>query len=254
MLVALFGILIVCAVVGTKLGFRKSNSIASKNEKNELLLENNEGQIENFKHRKREIVFKKITGVVLGNEKYNETHISSSGGGGYVSQYGGHVRAPQISSTTTTNQEIWIKTEDGSEKSIKLKGYDIPMRPGHKITVISAGNKGADSHWYTVIVNHSTDKHSLLNNATALNNLLKIEQATGKSLLLAVLMFFSMLILSAVIYPKFLSTDASQQIIWGIPIGFFVYRVIVKINNVSDLRRNLSVYLKNLIQQAHQNT
>ncbi len=100
--------------------------------------------MESFKHGKKEVAFYTVTGEVLGNDKYSETHVSSSGGGGYVGQYGGHISAPQVSSRTTTNQEIWIKTESGSEKSIQLKGYDIPMRPGHKITVISAGNKDAN--------------------------------------------------------------------------------------------------------------
>lgn len=210
--------------------------------------------MESFKHGKKEVAFYTVTGEVLGNDKYSETHVSSSGGGGYVGQYGGHISAPQVSSRTTTNQEIWIKTESGSEKSIQLKGYDIPMRPGHKITVISAGNKDADSHWYTAIVNHSTEKHWLLNKADDLNKLLKIELATGKSLLMAVLMFFCLLFFMALVAQDFGNTGTGQMIMWGTPIGFFIYRVIVKNTRASNMCKALNLHLENIVKQAYQIT
>jgi hypothetical protein len=208
--------------------------------------------MESFKYRKKEIVFYKVAGEVLGNDKYSETHVSSSGGGGYVGQYGGHVSAPQVSSITTTNQEIWIKTESGSEESIQLKGYDIPMRSGHKISVILAGNKDAGSY-YTVIVNHSTGKHWLLHNADGLNERLNIERATGKSLLIAVLMFFSLLSLGLGIGGGEFDLEYNW-ILWGLPIGFLLYRNAVKASRYNDMCKALNLHLENIVKQAYQNT
>lgn len=67
--------------------------------------------MENFKHRNKEIEFWSVTGEIMAQNKYSETHVSSSGGGGYIGAHGGHIRAPSVHSTTVTNHEFWIKTE-----------------------------------------------------------------------------------------------------------------------------------------------
>jgi hypothetical protein len=138
-----------------------------------------------FVHRGKEVEFLQVTGEVLGSNKYSETHVSSSGGGGYVGKYGGNVSAPQIHSTAVTNHEFWIKTEDGVEVDIKLQGTDIPLRVGQRISVIAATRKGSERMWYSVLVNHSAGKHWFINKADDLNKLLKLEQCTGKSLIVA---------------------------------------------------------------------
>ena len=115
--------------------------------------------MDSFKHKNKEIEFWQVTGEVLGQNKYSETHVSSSGGGGHVTQHGGHVSAPKVHSTTVTNHEFWIKTDDGTEESVQLSGYDIPLREGQRITLISAGVKGYDSGYFSILVNHNTSKH-----------------------------------------------------------------------------------------------
>lgn len=141
--------------------------------------------MESFKHKSKEIEFWSVTGVVLGQNKYSETHVSSSGGGGSVGPYGGHVSAPQIHSSTVTNHEFWIQQEDGTERCIQLSGHDIPLREGQKITLISAGLKEKDSGYFTILLNHAANKHWYLNNGNDLNRKLKIDQMSGKSLFLA---------------------------------------------------------------------
>jgi hypothetical protein len=59
--------------------------------------------MKSFNYKNKELTFSCITGVVQGGqEKRSETHVSSSGGGGYVGKHGGHVGAPEVRSTVTT--------------------------------------------------------------------------------------------------------------------------------------------------------
>ncbi|MCY1361488.1 hypothetical protein D9M69_481560 [compost metagenome] len=101
------------------------------------------------------ILLKVWTGEVLSSDKSYETRVTSSGGGGYVGQYGGHVAAPKISSHAIERHEIWIRDENGEEQSIQLSNANISLRPGQRISVIlAARHRGADMH-VAAIVNHS---------------------------------------------------------------------------------------------------
>lgn len=199
--------------------------------------------MENFKHRKKEIEFWSVTGEILGQNKYSETHVSSSGGGGYVGRHGGHVSSPSVHSTTVTNHEFWIKKEDGSEKSVQLAGHDIPLREGQKITLISAGIKGNDSGCFSVLVNHNANKHWFINKAASLNKRLEIDQVSGKSILIAGGLWW-------------LVTYITNSVETGAVIAgaFVVYRLATKIPRISKMRNSLDKHLESLAQQVYQNT
>ncbi|MBO0399812.1 hypothetical protein ACK36F_07690 [Aeromonas veronii] len=212
--------------------------------------------MEDFTHCGKEVEFWQVTGEVLGSNKYSETHVSvsSSGGGGYVGPNGGHVSAPSVHSTssTITNHEFWIKTEDGLEKDIKLRGVDVPLRPGQKITLISAKRKGADNGWYSILVNHSAGKHWFINSAEELNKKLKLELLTGKSLLIAGAIIWSVAYLTA---PEGYRGKSWDDASWGIALGaagiFIVYRLIIKLSRVSGLIKKLESHLESLAQSAY---
>lgn len=206
--------------------------------------------MESFIHRGKKIDFWKVTGEVLGSDKYSETHITSSGGGGYVGQNGGHVSAPTINSSTVTNHEFWIKTEDGLEKAIKLRGSDIPLRPGQKITLISAGIES--SGWYSILVNHSAGKHWIINSAVELNKLLKLELITGKSLLIAGGIAFVITYLTAPDrYGSKVWSGASWEMALGAAGVFIVYRLIVKFRRIDDLHKKLKNHLEDIARLAY---
>ncbi|WP_165313155.1 hypothetical protein [Vibrio ziniensis] len=199
--------------------------------------------MENFKHRNKEIKFWSVTGEILGQNKYSETHVSSSGGGGYVGQHGGHVSAPTVHSTTVTNHEFWIKKEDGSEKSIQLAGHDIPLREGQKITLISAGIKGKDSGYFSVLVNHNANQHWFVNKADSLNKLLKIDQISGKSIFIAGGLWW--------LVTSITNSVGTGAIITG---AFVVYRIATKIPRIIKMIKALNKHLESIAQQAYQNT
>lgn len=142
--------------------------------------------MDNFRYKNKEIEFWKITGNVIDHNKYSETHVFSSGGGGYVGPSGGHVSTPQINSTVVTNQELWINTDDGREVNVQFSDRDIPLREGQRVTLIGAKLKGKDTGYYSVLINHNANQHWFINDAGGLNKQLKIYQISGRSLLVAI--------------------------------------------------------------------
>lgn len=119
--------------------------------------------MDSFKNHKKgtELEFSSYTGEVLDSNKYSETHVYSSGGGGTVNSGSGYVDGPTVHSSSSTVHEFWIKESNGIEKAISVSGYDIPLRAGQKITVIYAGQKGL-SQYLWALVNHNAQKHWFL--------------------------------------------------------------------------------------------
>lgn len=122
----------------------------------------------NFKVNNDEIIFWSFTGVVLSQNKYSETRVWSSGGGGHVGPHGGHVAAAQTHSSATTKQEFWLKLDDGKEESINLSGYDIPIRESQKISVLMAQTKTSKSAYYVSLINHNSGVTHKINGAEEL--------------------------------------------------------------------------------------
>ena len=215
--------------------------------------------------------FWKITGEVLDCKKYNETHISSSGGGGNINQIGGyisgHIDPQRIDSSTVTNLEIWIKTEDGSEKDIRLNGIDIPLRPGQKVTLISAGVKGAGQGLYSILVNHSAGKHWFITDAlNLLDHLRKHWLTTGFGRLKQL---FSMVVWMAFISlgirfcslmtESYISTSITFAIFCLITV-FIYYKTMrntmqfILYTRGRDCVKKLTIHLDNLAQLAYKSS
>jgi hypothetical protein len=99
------------------------------------------------------------SGTVLSTSKHSKTDIASYGGGGWVGQHGGSVSAPTIVSSTTTEQEIWIRRDNGEETAIKLVNVEVPVREGQRVTFIAAKNPQAKDGFWVTLVNHSANRY-----------------------------------------------------------------------------------------------
>lgn len=89
-------------------------------------------------------------GEVVGQQKWSETEVHTSGGGGYVQQ-GSYVRLPHVSSTNHEKHEFWIREEDGKEIAINFTDANFPAREGQKIWVAWGNNsrsKGNSSYLF----------------------------------------------------------------------------------------------------------
>ena len=81
--------------------------------------------------------FSLYQGTVLSHRRWSDTHIWSSGGGGYVDpKFGGHVAAAQISSQILQRVEVFIKDDDGLKHALELTDVGVPLTDGNKIIAV----------------------------------------------------------------------------------------------------------------------
>jgi hypothetical protein len=140
--------------------------------------------LDSFKAGKEDIRFWSFTGEVISQNKYSETHVWSSGGGGHLGPRGGHVAAAQTHSSVTTKQEFWLKLDDGTEKSVQLGGYDIPLRESQKISILMAQTETSESAYYAALINHTSSKtHTILSADSILDKLIDFNPKPLRSFL-----------------------------------------------------------------------
>ena len=92
------------------------------------------------------------SGVLLETSGSTETRVRGSIG---TDRRGG--THGFVTSTTDDRQKIWLKLADGSETWFRWTGFEVPIRPGHKITVVLVSD-GRDSY-VLGIVNHTTKEY-----------------------------------------------------------------------------------------------
>ena len=92
------------------------------------------------------------SGVLLETSGSTETHVGGSIG---TDRRGGTYGF--VTSTTADRQKIWLKLADGSETWFRWTGFEVPIRQGHKITVVLVSD-GRDSY-VLGIVNHTTKEY-----------------------------------------------------------------------------------------------
>ncbi len=103
--------------------------------------------------------------VVTDPNIWSETHVRSTGGGGYVHPtYGGHVSSPQVYSTVKERLKYFVKTDQGNE--LELNDAVI-ARKGHSINLIYGGLVGS-TRYLLATENSALSKYKL--NSPRYNN------------------------------------------------------------------------------------
>lgn len=125
--------------------------------------------IAKFSYRGANITFRSIPGVVLAGDRTvsKETHIS--GGGGHVPASGGYVVAPKLHTTTTENQELWIRDESGRDVRFMLAEYTAPVLAGQSVVMVVGETGGSARDVPTMLMNLSAEeRHELMGMAALL--------------------------------------------------------------------------------------
>ena len=179
-------------------------------------------------------------------------------------------------STSITNHQFWIRTEDGEEQPIHLRGVDIPLRVGQKITLISASRKGAKDGWISILVNHSAGRHWFVKNAIGLNRQLSIDVFTGKSIIIAGVLGFALFYVTtnytsdASVFVQMAMdwlSHAGLHYVWHlrvetvmnampfvIPGIYLIYRGFTKVVRSIILHKRLQSHLNKLAQSVYTDT
>ncbi|MEK7764274.1 MAG: hypothetical protein AAB433_22090 [Nitrospirota bacterium] len=107
-----------------------------------------------------------LTGEVKDSRKWTSTEVSGEGGGGggYVQGGSGYVSTQpvNITSTTTTHDQLFVQGSDGKEICVETSNANLQVRPGHIVSVVWGIKKGKDQGYYWTIFNHNTEKTNWL--------------------------------------------------------------------------------------------
>jgi hypothetical protein len=141
-----------------------------------------ESKMHTFTHGDTTVVFTVLSGEVVGSEKLSETRVTSTGGV-HVNGKDSEVTPVRISSVSIINHEFWVKTPDGVEHDVKLRGVDIPLRTGQEVSLISALKKDG-SPLHTLLQNHTASKRWVLRDANALHTELELAPFNWKTVMI----------------------------------------------------------------------
>ncbi len=105
---------------------------------------------------KKKVKFWTITGEVISSAKRSDTYVRGS-----TSGYNGQVYG-NVNSNVVVAHEFWLRKPDGTEEEVQLRGHDIPLREGHKVTMLLAHPEGETNSKYVALINHTAGKYWLL--------------------------------------------------------------------------------------------
>ena len=104
-----------------------------------------------------------IEGEVLSQQKWSETLVRGSGGGGYISQGSGAISDVNISSSSTEQLEFWVKGDDGRETAFRLADSELALRAGQRVRIARGGRLGTKRSTTLLSRNHASgETHALV--------------------------------------------------------------------------------------------
>ena len=110
----------------------------------------------------KQVWLEAMTGRVADEKKWNETHIRSSGGGGFVYNGSGFVNPTRISNVNTTRHEFWLVAENGRELCVDLRNSSVQVRPGQVVTMAWGAVQGQKRGPFLLYQNHTTGERQWL--------------------------------------------------------------------------------------------
>ncbi len=103
-----------------------------------------------------------MTGRVLGEKKWAETHVHGSGGGGSVYAGTGYVSPIRVTSTHTTRHEFWVQGANGQEICVALADSPVSVRENQLVSVAWAARQGQARGPFLLLQNRASGEHGWL--------------------------------------------------------------------------------------------
>jgi hypothetical protein len=119
------------------------------------------------------------SGALTGVSTRDRMYVSGGGGGGSVyTDSHGHVHGSSapvwVNTTYETTMELWILDAEGRESSVRIR-KDIPLKEGHRVTVMNACVDGGPVH-LCLILNHTAREMHFLRRSLAVVQLSPMER------------------------------------------------------------------------------
>lgn len=101
-------------------------------------------------------------GTLTAVEKTVRTYVSGGGIFSYTDSSGHvHTQGAPIRTSHETTTDMWILGDDGHESSLRIQA-DIPLKVGHRISVVASRFDGSDSSHVCLVVNETAGEFSIL--------------------------------------------------------------------------------------------
>ncbi|MDT8999564.1 hypothetical protein RQP53_09835 [Paucibacter sp. APW11] len=84
-----------------------------------------------------------IEGEVVSQQKWSETQIRATGGGGYINQGSGLISDVQLSTSSSEQLEFWVRSDDGKETAFRLADTGLALRAGQRVRIARGGKLGS---------------------------------------------------------------------------------------------------------------
>lgn len=105
------------------------------------------------------------TGTVVRCQVWSDTRVSggSNASTSWVGPQGGHVSTPQVSitSTTTENQQLFIRQDDGLEFDQRFINTRVAIRDGARVSIVYVPDQDGEP---LAVINHNTGKSQIFEN------------------------------------------------------------------------------------------
>ena len=108
-----------------------------------------------FQYRGGRASLNVLRGKVVAHKQWVTSDVQGSGGGGYVSNGGGHISNVRISTTHTNHISFFVRSNDGQEASVSLGDIQLDLRDDHEVSLVWIVRDGDASGPYLFVVNHS---------------------------------------------------------------------------------------------------
>lgn len=126
----------------------------------------------------------------------------------------------QIRSRTDVTAEVWLRSAAGREKQFNLQNIGLPMRVGHRVSVLWTGPEVGRPGWFTGARNHTTGETRIALMAGAGSNAKEFRLDAGGNVTL-VAIFVGLIVVGAVV-GLFMSDsrEIAQRLVVGGLFGF----------------------------------
>lgn len=164
--------------------------------------------------------FAKIDAQILNVEKIRTSELEISGGDrGRVDSFGSITLNPIKAETIhTTSMDIYVRDSNGNEDFYKLVDVDIPLREGHKVTMITAQSKFTKPQVIYI------QNHTLRDSDLTMNTFAQIAFVSGSvviQLFLSAVLVVAGLYIAGEIADGFL-TFGFVFVLSSLPLGYFL--------------------------------
>ena len=154
--------------------------------------------METIEFRNKAIDFGHFSGTVIDQHMRETVSVSSEVdplGGVHVG--GSYIPGQKIVSEVHSSHDIWLRLDDGKEKSVSLSNSDLKLRTGQRLSFVVACSRKTQKSVYCGVYNHNADQYTIIRYPIRINSDLKIHHCTLLGSMLTIIIWIATAIITS---------------------------------------------------------